>query len=299
MADMLKTPAASHSSDSSAVAPVAGATAAGGAAATESGERALKPKKSLFKGRKSAIIGAVVVLLLVLVVVAEMLARAFVPKIAESALRRELGLAADHPLTVETRGVLLPQLISGHLQNVTVDLKDYNAAPGVTGSAIVKVRKVALNPQSAPLEGATAVVSMSNAQFQKVLQTVAPEYIDGAEVHNDAIVLQKNLEAFGQSVPAKVSVKVDAQNSKLLITPLTVSVAGITVSPQSVGEVVGGYVGGYAKLLTSPVEFCVADRLPAGVKLTGVQSQRGKISAVFDVDPEILMRDELQKPGSC
>lgn len=272
--------------------PEANSTAADSAATGEkSGGNA--------KSKGLIIIAIVLLVLVVLVVAAEMLARFFVPKIAEDAIRSELELPDNHPVTVQTSGVLLPQLASGALRDVTVDLRDYKAAPGVVGSAKIAVSKVALDPTSAPLGDPVVTVSMSEAQFQKVLTTLAPEYIDSAEVRNDAIVVHKALEAFGQKVPAHAVVKVGSRSGNLLVEPQTVSAAGITVSPDSIQSLIGGPAAGYARLLSEPIELCVADRIPKGLTLRQINTQRGKIAATLDADPEILMKKQLREPGTC
>jgi hypothetical protein len=75
----------------------------------------------------------VVAVIAALLVAAELVARAALPGIVRSLVVEELKLPADQQLDVEASGVLLPQLISGTLDELQLSSKQVTIG-GITGS---------------------------------------------------------------------------------------------------------------------------------------------------------------------
>ncbi|WP_309065166.1 LmeA family phospholipid-binding protein [Microbacterium sp.] len=243
--------------------------------------------------RRRPWIALVVVLAVVaaLVVAAEVAARAIVPGIVRSIVIEQLDLPADQQLDVEVSGILLPQLIAGRLDQLHLASGKVTLG-GVTGSADVTATDVPVS--GGELGSASGTVSIDQAQLQALLA--------GSELPIDEIALDEpnvtvtgSVDVLGRAVPVGLTATPGADAGELLLTPVSASLAGNEIDLQRLGSLLGAA----GARLTDTQRLCIADRLPAGITLTGLRVDGER--AVIDIaaDGRIAVDPALLENGTC
>jgi hypothetical protein len=100
---------------------------------------------------------------------------------------------------------------------------------------------------------------------------------------------------FGASVPLSVTLTPGAEGGDLTLTPTSASVGTVVVDPSDGSSPFAGVL----KPLFGTQRVCIADRLPAGVHLSGLRVDAGALVASFAADGAITADPKLQQPGSC
>jgi hypothetical protein len=96
------------------------------------------------RARLPWVVLVVIVVLAALAVASELVARAVLPGIVRSVVVQQLHLPADQQLDVQAAGILVPQLISGTLDELQLS-SDAVTIGGVTGAAHVTAPGVPLH----------------------------------------------------------------------------------------------------------------------------------------------------------
>lgn len=233
----------------------------------------------------------VVVVLALLAVAGELLTRSILPGVVRSIVVEQLDLPSDQQLDVEADGVLLPQLISGRLDSLRL-ASDSVTLQGITGAVDVTATGVPL--RGGDLGGATGVVRIDQSQFAALL--------DGAELPFDSVALHApdatatgSVSVLGMSVPVSVTVTPGIADGDLELTPGSLSVGGVQLDADQVRATLGAL----GEKLTATQRICIADRLPAGVRLTGLSIVGTEAVVDVDVDGKILSDRSLQEKGVC
>src|SRR5688500_18614710 len=115
-------------------------------------------------------LGIVVVLGVVAWFAAEAIARDLVAQTVRDQVRERLALPADQEVDVTVAGMVIPQLLSGSLDEVTVSSDDVPVG-SFEGDVTVTAFGVPLQ-QGVDMSGATATVTLDAAQLQSVLGTI-------------------------------------------------------------------------------------------------------------------------------
>lgn len=233
----------------------------------------------------------VVVVLAVLVVAAELIARAVLPGIVRSVVIEQLDLPADQELEVETSGLLLPQLIGGRLDSLHLST-DAVTLEGITGAVNVTATGVPL--RGGDLGGADGTIRIDQDQFTALLSdTELP--VQSVELEAPNATLSGSFDVLGAAVPVSVTLEPGAVEGDLELTPVAASVGGIDIDLDRVGSSLGSLGEG----ITEPRRVCIADQLPAGLTLTGLQIVDGAALIDIDVDGAIVTDESLQDKGTC
>ena len=236
---------------------------------------------------------SVLVLLIVAVVVAERFARTAVEDEVRTRVVAALDLPADQPLDVEVAGLVLPQLIAGTLDELTVSSDDI-AWGGLSGAVRVTAEGVAIRGEQGAREARARIV-LDEDELRAVLAR-----IDGfpeGEVTLDPpdLRLSTELRLFALAVPLGIELTPSADAGELVLDPGTLTLADATVDLDELRD----RFGDAASAVTGPWRICLADRLPSGVTLPGGEvTASGLVGAVY-VDPAIVDDAALQAPGTC
>lgn len=232
-----------------------------------------------------------VVVLAALLVAAELIARTMLPGVVRSIVVEQLDLPADQQLDVEASGILLPQLIAGSLDELNLSSDDVTIG-GVTGAAHVTATGVPL--RGGALQSATGTVSIDQAQFGALLQH-SP--LPDAEITLDApnATLQDEIRFLGLRMPVGLTVTPGAEGGDLLLTPVSATIGGNELDLQELA----GRFGDAGKSLAGPQRICIADRLPAGITLTGLRIHGTSAIADISADGRIAVDPALLEPGTC
>ncbi|MFD5225116.1 DUF2993 domain-containing protein [Microbacterium sp. NPDC058342] len=233
----------------------------------------------------------VVVVLAGLLCAAELVARAVLPGVVRSLVVEQLSLPADQQLDVEASGILLPQLIGGELDELRI-ASDEVTIGGITGSAQVTATRIPLG--GGELGSARGTVSIDQKQFRGLLER--SDFPD-AEVTLAApnATVQADIAVLGREVPLGLTVRPGAQDGDLLLTPVSVSIAGNSVDLQLLGTLIGSA----GERLAAPQRVCIADRLPAGITLTGLRIEGTRAVADIRADGRIAVDESLLENGTC
>lgn len=232
-----------------------------------------------------------VVLLALLVVAAEFIARSVLPGIVRSVVIEQLDLPADQQLDVEAEGVLLPQLIRGSLDSLHLST-DAVTLEGITGAADVTATGVPL--RGGDLEGASGTIRIDQTEFTTLLaSTELP--VETVEFEEPNATLGGSFTVFGAAVPISLTLTPGAAEGDLELTPVGLTIGGLEVDMDGVGSMLGS-VG---ESLTQTQRVCIADQLPAGLTLTGLEIVGTEAVIEIDVDGAIATDETLLEKGVC
>lgn len=233
----------------------------------------------------------IVVVLAALVVAAEFVARAVLPGVVRSLVIEQLDLPADQQLDVEADGILLPQLIGGSLDRLHLST-DQVTLEGITGAADVTATGVPL--RGGDLRGAEGTIRIDQDQFTALLaSTDLP--IETVALDAPNATVSGSISVLGASVPVSLTLTPGAVDGDLELTPVSASIGGIEIDASDVGSNLGAIGSG----LTEPQRICIADQLPAGLTLTGLEIEGTSAVIDLDVDGAIATDETLLEKGTC
>ncbi|MDQ0645152.1 LmeA family phospholipid-binding protein [Microbacterium murale] len=233
----------------------------------------------------------VVLVLAALVVAAEFVARAVLPGIVRGIVIEQLELPADQPLEVDASGVLLPQLIGGRLDRLHLST-DSVTIGGITGAADVTATGVPL--RGGDLTDARGTVRIDAEQFT-ALVAASDLPIDSIAFAEPDVTVSGSLPVFGFSLPIALTLTPGADAGELLLTPVSLQVAGATLNAQQIAD----RFGSIADQLTETQRICIADQLPAGLTMTGLAVEDDVVVVDVQVDGGIVTDETLQENGVC
>lgn len=244
-------------------------------------------------GRWIAVLVVVVVLLAGAVVAAEFIARSIVTGTVRSLVVKNVGLPDDQNVDVSVGGIVLPQLIGGRLDDVTVSSDDVTLGP-ITGDVLVEMQGVPVSGD-APAAGGSASVRLDEDQVRTLLAQI-PEFPSGTvAMAAPDLTFRSELSLFGVGIPVGVSVTPGATDGDLSLTPAAFELGGNTID----ADTLRAQFGGVADAVLGTQSLCIADRLPAGLTLTSATVQGQSLVAAFDLAGGILNDPALQADGSC
>ncbi len=234
----------------------------------------------------------VVVVVAVLAVAAELIARAVLPGVVRSIVVEKLDLPSDQQLDVETEGILLlPQLIGGTLDTLHLST-DSVTLEGITGAADVTATDVPL--RGGDLGGAAGTIRIDQAEFAPLLAgTDLP--VESVEFDAPNARVSGSIDLLGAAVPLSLTFTPGAVDGDLELTPVAASVGGLDIDLDKAGSILGPL----GQRFTQPQKVCIADRLPAGLTLTGLEIVDGAAVIDIDVNGAIVTDASLQDKGVC
>lgn len=255
--------------------------------ASEPAEVAARPKRR----RWPWVLLIVVVVLGLLVVAAEFIARAVLPGVVRSLVVDELDLPADQQLDVEADGILLPQLIGGTLDSLHLST-DSVTLEGITGAADVTATGVPL--RGGDLGGASGTIRIDQTQFTALLaDTDLP--VDAVAFDAPNATVSGTIPVLGIDIPVSLTVTPGAVEGDLELTPVELSVGGLVIDAGQVGSTLGSL----GETLTRTQQICIADQLPAGLTLTGLEIVGSEAVIDIDVNGAIVTDEALLEKGVC
>lgn len=240
------------------------------------------------------VVAVVLVLLVVAAVVGDALARRAVADTAAASIRDALSLPADHPVEVDVAGwAVLPQLVSGTLDRLDVRSDDV-AFGELNGDIDVTLEGVPASGTGA-LDSGTATVALDPASVTSLVSARSEVPIDSVTLDAPLVRVNTSVEVLGLSLAAGVGIELGAADGAIELTPSEVTVAGTTLTAADVEQRFGGVADG----LLGPRSVCIADSVPQGLTLTGVQVAAESLNADFALAPTFLSDPEQQENGVC
>jgi hypothetical protein len=226
-----------------------------------------------------------------LVVAAELVARSLLPGIVRGLVIEQLDLPSDQQLDVQADGILLPQLIAGRLDALRLST-DAVTLEGVTGAVDVTATGVPL--RGGDLGGAEGTIRIDQGQFTALLATTDLP-VETVEFAQPNATLSGTIAVFGIQVPLSLTLTPGVVEGDLELTPVGISVGGAEIDVSEVGA----DLGSLGENLTQPRRICIADQLPAGLTLTGLEIVGDEAVIDVDVDGAIATDPALLEKGVC
>lgn len=241
-------------------------------------------------------VAGVVVAVAILVGAAELALRLIVPGIIAAEVRDQLALTDNHPVDVSLGGSALLHAVGGGVGDVTVDVPDAPIIEGVVADASVHADRVPFDPTSGEITGGTARLTVSKDHLGGVIEVLTQGIADSGSVRAGELAVGRELEVFGQTVDLSASIALSVADGDVEIEPRGVRAAGLDLSAEQLSAATGSLLDP----ILQPQTVCVAEYLPAGIELTGIElSSTGSASIDADLSPTILSDAAQREPGSC
>jgi hypothetical protein len=227
---------------------------------------------------------------------AEAIARQVVSGIVRDQVRTQLSLPADQQIDVVIEGAVVPQLIAGTLTEVTVSSDDVTVggdAGEVTGDMSVVARGVPV--RGGDIEAADATLALDEQQLRDLMSNVEDFPADSLGLAAPNVTMSVDLTLFGATFPVGAALTPSAADGDLVLTPASLQIGGAEVSAAELEDRFGRLAAGVVR----DWDVCIAEYLPAGVTLTGVEVTGEQVVAGFAVDGAIANDPALQENGTC
>lgn len=228
---------------------------------------------------------------------ADALARQIVTGVVRDRVKSELALPADQQIDVDIPGMMIPQLIAGSLDEMTLSSQDVPVSQ-LTGDVTVVAHDVPIRADGA-LGGAEATVGLDVEQVRALMANVESFPARSLGLAAPDVTISTELQLFGVSVPVGVTLTPSAAEGQLVLTPASLQVSGADVSADELRHQFGIVSNAVLRDWT----VCVAQYIPAGVTLTGVtvsaEGGEDELVAAFDVAGEMLTDPALRANGTC
>ena len=241
------------------------------------------------------IISAIIVAVLAVAAwfIAEWVARGIVERTIRDQVVTSLALPPGQDVAVTVEGAVLPQLLVGTLDDVTVAADDVPLGE-LEGDVTVHAQGIAIRGDAAA-DAATATVRLDSAQLNTLLAGVEGFPVEGVTLDEPDIAMTTELSLFGLAIPVGVSLTPSASEGDIVLTPSRLEVAGADISADSLRS----RFGAVADVVLRDWTVCIAQYIPAGLTLTGVAVEGDEIVADLDIDGGILSDPALQADGTC
>jgi hypothetical protein len=240
----------------------------------------------------------VLVVVLALVAGAAVGAEAIARDVVQGGVRTLVASQVDLPPgvqpEVEVEGLVLPQLIAGTLDTVTVSAADVSVG-SFTGDVSVTATGVPIRGD-APAAGGSATVTLDETELRGLLSNIDGFPADSVGIAVPNVTASTELSLFGAAIPIGLSLTPGAEDGDLVLTPAAFQVAGVEAS----AEALRAQFGGIADAVLRDWRLCVADQLPSALTLTAVDvDDAQQVVARFDIDGAVVTDRALLQPGTC
>ena len=238
-------------------------------------------------------VGAIVVLAVAAAIAGEWIAREAVTRTVRAQVADALDVPADQAIDVGVSGLVLPQLIQGTLEELTISGDDVALGP-LSGDVVVTARDVPVRGD-APAGAIDARLTLDGDQVAQLLAGL--EDFPDAEITlaEPDVRFDTDFDVFGLEIPVAVRLTPAADEGAIALSPAGIEVAGVELTADQVRD----QFGLIASAVLQDWTICVAEYLPAGVTLEAIAVVGDRIVADATVDGAITVDESLQQPGTC
>ncbi|MCK8608758.1 LmeA family phospholipid-binding protein [Agromyces sp. C10] len=248
------------------------------------------PRRRTSAGTRAAIIvGAVLVIVVGLLVLVETVGRGIAERAVADSIERDLPEGVEGEVDVQIRGVsALWQVLTGRMDEVVATAPELSVQ-GVPVDATVTAYGVPLE-EGGSVERAIAEATVDEAALDAIAES---QGIDGGLALGEGTVAYSDeLEVLGLRVGFEITAEPEAAGDRVLLTPVAAEVraGGATIDASSlVDRVLGG----------DPYPVCVADRLPEGVEVAGIDVTPSGATVRLEASDLAIAADTLATTGTC
>lgn len=225
---------------------------------------------------------------------AESIARGLVERTIRDQVVTQLALPADQEVSVDIDGAVLPQLIGGRFDEISLASDDV-VFGSLTGDIAITAEGVGFR-DGVEAESAAATVTLDEAQLRALMATVDGFPAESVGLAEPDVTMSMELSFFGVTFPIGVSLTPGASElGELVLTPSSLQVAGVDVTSDELKRQFG--------ILSNTVlrdwTVCIAQYIPAGITLTSASVQGDVLVAELDIDGRIASDPALREKGTC
>ncbi|KZX22254.1 hypothetical protein [Rathayibacter tanaceti] len=145
------------------------------------------------------------------------------------------------------------------------------------------------------VDSGTATVDIDAASVSTLVTERSTVPVDDVTLDPPLVRVTASVDVLGLSLGAGIGLGLAAVDGAIELTPQEVSAAGATFSATQFRERFGAVSGD----LLAPSTVCIADSVPRGLTLTGVEVARDSMDATFALSPSFLSDPAEQETGSC
>lgn len=224
----------------------------------------------------------------------EQVARGIVEKTIRDQVVTQLSLPADQEIVVGIPGAVIPQLIGGVFDEVTLTSEAVPFGP-LSGDVSVRAEGVAFRGGIEAQE-ASAVISLDEQQLRALMATVEGFPAETLGIDEPNVTMSTELSLFGVSVPVGASLTPSASESgDLVLTPAGIQVAGADITSDELKRQFG--------ILSNAVlrdwGVCIRQYIPAGITLTEAAVVGDRLVADVAINGRIASDPALREKGTC
>jgi hypothetical protein len=223
----------------------------------------------------------------------EWIAQGIVTKTIRDQVVTQLSLPADQDVDVVVEGAVLPQLIRGSLDDVTVSSEDV-ALQSFVGDVTVHAQDIAIRGEAAA-RAATATVVLDLEQLRTLLSTIQDFPTDSLGLAEPDVTMSTELSLFGATLPIGIALTPTAVDGDIVLTPASLQLAGGEITAEELSDRFGRVTDAVLRDYT----VCIAQYIPAGVELSSIAVTGDQVIAQLDVDGAIVSDPALQETGVC
>ncbi len=223
----------------------------------------------------------------------EWIAHGIVTKTIRDQVVTQLSLPADQEVDVVVEGAVLPQLIRGSLDDVTVSSQDV-ALEAFVGDVTVRAQDVAIRGEGGARE-ASATVVLDVEQLRTLLATIPDFPTDSLGLAEPDVTMTTELSLFGAALPIGIALTPTAVDGDIVLTPASLQLAGSEITAEQLSDRFGRITDAVLRDYT----ICIAQYIPAGVELSSIAVTGDQVTAELDVDGAIVNDTSLQEMGEC
>lgn len=224
----------------------------------------------------------------------EMIARDLVVKTIRDQVITQLALPADQQVEVVVDGAVLPQVIAGRLDDVTVSSDDVPLGDAFMGDVTVHATGVQFRGEVAA-QSATANVVLDTEQLRALMATVEGFPAETLGLSEPNVTTSTELEVFGARIPVGVGLTPTASEGDVVLTPETLQLGDAQIGADDLRDRFGAVADAALRDWT----VCIAQYLPAAMVLTDVAVRGDQLVGDLTIDPRVIGDASLQANGSC
>ncbi|MFE5672527.1 DUF2993 domain-containing protein [Agromyces sp. NPDC056523] len=248
------------------------------------------PRRRTSAGTRALIV--VVVLLVVVVgllVVVETVGRGIAERNIAESIEQDLPEGVEGDVDVQIHGIsALWQVLRGSMDEIVATAPELDVS-GVTVDATVTAYGVPL-AEGGSVERAEAVASIDEAAVDAIAESQGVP--GGLELGDGTVAYSDEIAVLGIPIGFTITAEPEAAGDRVLLTPVgaDVQAGGGSID---VSGLVDRLLGG------DPLPICVADRLPEGVEVTGIEVSSDGVTVRAEASDLPLVEETLATTGSC
>jgi hypothetical protein len=248
------------------------------------------PRRRTGGGARAAIvIGMLVVIVLALIVLVETVGRGIAERAVADSIEQDLPEGVEGDVDVQIRGVsALWQVLRGSMDEIVATAPALDVY-GVPVDVAVTAHGVPL-AEGGTVERAEVVASIDEAAVDAIAE--AQGVPGGLELGDGTVAYSDELEVLGIPIGFTITAEPEAAGDRVLLTPVgaDLQAGGSSIDASGlVDRILGG----------DPLPICVADRLPEGVELAGIDVTADGATVRLEATGLPLAEETLATPGSC